>query len=177
MGQPRPHEDVALVVGMLTRFPELLDRAEAMLAERFGPVRRSSRIIPFTYSDYYAPEMGEDLLRKFLVFERTAPPDRLAEIKLATNAFEEELAGPEWPVKRPINLDPGYLELSKLVLASTKDHAHRIYLRDGIFAEITLSYRGGAFQPLPWTYPDYRTDEYRAFFESARGDLKPDSTR
>jgi len=172
MGQPGPHGDVVLVVGMLTRFPELFERAEATLVERFGLVRRASPAMPFTFSDYYTPDMGPDLLRKFLAFERPIRPDRLADIKLFTNAVETAMAGPDWPVKRPINLDPGYLELSKLVLASTKDHAHRIYLRDGIYAEITLSYHDGAFQPLPWTYPDYRTDEYRSFFEAARRDLK-----
>lgn len=69
---------------------------------------------------------------------------------------------------RPLNLDPGYLTPAKLVLASTKDHAHRIYLRDGIFAEVTLVYRKGKWQPLEWTYPDYRRDDYQQFFTRCR---------
>jgi hypothetical protein len=171
MGQPRPHGDVLLIVGMLSRFPALLDRARGALAEEFGPVRRDLGPLPFTFSDYYEPEMGPGLLRVFLAFERPIRPDRLADVKLRTNALEAEFAGPEWPVPRPINLDPGYLELAKLVLATTKDHAHRLYLRDGIYAEITLSYHDGAFRPMPWTYPDYRSEEYRAFFEALRGEM------
>ena len=69
---------------------------------------------------------------------------------------------------RPLNLDPGYITPAKLVLASTKDHAHRIYLRDGIYAEVTLSFRGRKWQPLEWTYPDYRRDDYQRFFTECR---------
>lgn len=157
---------------MLSRFPELLERVEGPLTERYGPVRRASDIIPFTFSEYYEEEMGKDLLRKFLVFANPIQADRLPEIKLFTNELEERYAAEDWPVKRPINLDPGYMNLSKLVLASTKDHAHRLYLGNGIFAEITLSYHGNAFHPMPWTYPDYRTEEYRRFFELARREFK-----
>lgn len=156
---------------MLSAFPSLFDRAESALVERLGPVRRRSGTFPFTFTAYYTPEMGEGILRRFLSFERPATPESAADLKLWTNALEARLAGPEFPVPRPINLDPGYVTLSKLVLTTTKDQAHRIYLRDGIFAEITLSYTRGAWQPLPWTYADYRTEEYRAFFDLVRRDI------
>jgi len=171
VAKPVPHLKVKLIVGMLSGFPALFDRAEEILVERFGPVSHCSDTIPFTFSDYYEPEMGAGLLRRFAAFERPADAGDLAEIKLWTNGLEMKLAGPEWPVPRPINLDPGYVDLSKLVLASTKDHAHRVYLGKGIFAEVTLSYTDGAFRPLPWTYPDFRTEAYREFFERVRADF------
>ena len=90
---------------------------------------------------------------------------RLADIKRQTNAWEAEYAALGLhPEPRPLNLDPGYITLAKLVLASTKDHAHRIYLGDGIYAEVTLAYRDRRWQPLEWTYPDYRRDDYQQFF-------------
>jgi len=157
---------------MLSASAERFDRAEAMLAERFGKVARASAVMPFDFTRYYEPEMGANLLRKFLAFEPPMNAADLAEIKLWTNGAEgcfSEAAG--LPPRRPINLDPGYVALSKLVLATTKDHAHRIYLGRGIYAEVTLSYLNGAFQPMPWTYPDYRTEPYRRFFEEVRADL------
>jgi hypothetical protein len=95
-------------------------------------------------------------------------PAGLADIKLRTNAIEERYRDGRWGVERPINLDPGYLELGKLVLASTKNHFHRIFLRDGIYAEVTLYYRDKAFQPFEWTFPDYRSAGYQQFFLDAR---------
>jgi hypothetical protein len=129
----------------------------------------------FDFTAYYESEMGANLLRKFIAFERPVSPADLAEIKLWTNgveaSFSEAAASRRPPVRRPINLDPGYVTLSKLVLATTKDHAHRIYLDRGIYAEVTLRFLKGAFEPMPWTYPDYRTEAYRRFFEGVRAEL------
>ena len=171
MARPVPHEDVCLICGMLSAFPELFGRAAQLLSERFGQVSRESDVLPFDYTDYYRAQMGENIMRKFVTFERPFDPATLAEAKLWTNGLEEQFARPELPVARPINLDPGYVTLSKLVLATTKDHAHRIYLGQGIYAEVTLTFVRGAFQPLPWTYPDYRTQAYRTFFEQVRTDF------
>ncbi len=156
---------------MLSAYPELFDAATHRLTEVCGPVVLASDTLPFAFTDYYADEMGPNLRRRFCAFSDPFLPERLAETKLLTNRLERDLAGPGYAVPRPVNLDPGYLTLSKLVLATTKNQAHRIYLRDGIYAEVTLSFRGKRFQALAWTYPDYRTDAYRAFFERVRADL------
>ena len=171
MGEPQPHADVCLVVGMLTAFPVLFSRAATALSERFGPVIRESETLAFDFTTYYEPRMGRGIKRKFFTFERLVAPERMAEIKLRTNDLERRLAGPEFPVPRPINLDPGYVTHSKLVLATTKDYSHRIYLGQGIYAEVTLRFVGGHFEPMPWTYPDYRTEGYRAFFDEVRADF------
>jgi hypothetical protein len=100
-------------------------------------------------------------------------PGQLVEAKLLSNAVEREMAmDRDGRTCRRVNLDPGYVTLGKLVLATTKDHAHRIALRDGIFAEVTLAYRGGRWEPFPWTYPDYRSGRYDAFLLSARESLR-----
>lgn len=172
MGRPAPHAPVSLIVGMLSASADLFDRAEAALSDRFGKPARASAVIPFDSTRYYEPEMGANLLRKFLAFDRPLDAADLVETKLWTNALEERLgAESASSAARPINLDPGYVTLAKLVLATTKDRAHRIYLGRGIYGEVTLTYLKGAFQPMPWTYPDYRTAPYRKFFEEARADL------
>jgi len=101
--------------------------------------------------------MGKDLKRKFISFQKLIPPPRISEIKLFTNGIEKRFAKVN---KRRINIDPGYLNSAKLVLATTKDFSHRIYLRKGIFAELTLFYEDKKFHPLKWTYPDYCSQPY-----------------
>jgi hypothetical protein len=113
--------------------------------------------------------MGPGLSKQLLAFERLVSADCLAEVKLQTIALETELAAQRtFPETRPLNLDPGLLSLGKFLLATTKDQAHRIYLGRGIFAEVTLHYRAGAFEPWPWTYADYREPAVRAFLGRAR---------
>jgi hypothetical protein len=169
MGDIRPPKPVKLLVGMLAQRPEWFDAAERLLAAAFGPIDLASGIIPFDFTDYYTPEMGAPLLRKFVTHNPLISPGDIAAIKLRTNQLEADLARDlTAPVPRPVNLDPGYLDGSKLMLATTKDYVHRIYLRDGIYAEITLTYRKGAYVPTPWTYRDYATPPYLAFFAQAR---------
>jgi hypothetical protein len=113
--------------------------------------------------------MGQGLKKQFFAFERLVDPERLASVKRRTNEWEAEYAAlGSHSEPRPLNLDPGYITSAKLVLASTKDHAHRLYLGEGIYAELTLSYRKRAWQPLEWTYPDYRRDDYQRFFSASR---------
>jgi hypothetical protein len=113
--------------------------------------------------------MGADLKKQFIACERLIDPGELARIKRETNHWEAEYATlGRHPEPRPLNLDPGYITPAKLVLASTKDHAHRIYLKDGIFAEVTLAFRHHQWQPMEWTYPDYRRADYQAFFTRCR---------
>jgi len=171
LAQPMTPENVCLIVGMLSAWPELLGRAEERRCARFGPVLRRSEVMRFDFTDYYAGEMGADLKRRFVAFARFIAPSELAEIKQWTNALEEKFACADSPVPRPLNLDPGLLYLSRLILATTKDNAHRVYLDHGIYAEVTLIRSGNAYESLPWTYPDYRTEAYQAFFESVRTDI------
>lgn len=159
---PRP---VKIIAGLIVSEPGLLAPVQQALEKHWGPSDLGSDILPFSFTDYYQPEMGTDLNRKFLSFSRTVSPENLHTHKLLSNRIEEEfsLAG-----KRRVNIDPGYMELSKLVLFTTKNYYHRIYLAEGIYAEVTLHFRDGSFQTLPWTYPDYRSREYHEFFMRIR---------
>ena len=128
-----------------------------------------SEVFPWNTTDYYREEMGENLLRKFVAFERLISPEELVRIKLETNSLELSLSSassPESP--RRVNLDPGYLDATKLVLASTKNQAHRVYLSQGIYAEVTLLYHHGALHPFVYTYTDYRWPETHTFLRDVR---------
>ena len=169
MGTIASSKNVKLIIGVISGFNKLFDNVEDDLISRFGSIDYERGLIQFTFTDYYKYEMGSGLLRKFFSFERLIQPDDIADIKRTTNELEGGYsASNKFSVKRPINIDPGYLELSKLVLASTKDFSHRIYLRNGIYAEVTLLYKKGDFCSLEWTYPDYKTKEYICFFQKVR---------
>ena len=165
MGTPKKPEPVRLFIGMLSGDPKLFSAAVSALNPKFGPVLLESEIIPFEFTEYYTPEMGKNLWRKFVAFRRMVSPEKLASIKLFTNHLEETYSQNR---KRCINLDPGFLTPARVVLASTKDFSHRIYLKSGIYAEITLLFRKGKFETLAWTYPDYRTEPYLKFFSALR---------
>ena len=166
MGSIKEPLPVKLIASMFAGRRELLDEAKVRLSQEFGPIDYESELLPFDHTTYYAAEFGESLKRRFVAFAELVGPGRLAEIKLLTNALEME-----WAVegKRPINIDPGYVSQSKLVLATTKNHAHRIYLGQGIYAEVTLHFRDGAFRAGPWTYPDYASPPLIAIFNQIRG--------
>ncbi len=158
-----------LFCGCFSRFEELLNEVRPLLEEIGGPVSKTSDIFPFPETRLYEPTMGRDLKRIFYVFDRLQPQDCLAAIKQRTCTIEEEIAGSQrWPVKRPINLDPGLVSEGRLVLASTKDRGHRLPRAHGIYEEITLLYFNGAFRPLLWTYPDFKSEPCLAFFEAVR---------
>jgi hypothetical protein len=152
--QPLP---VKLVVGMISGCADLFDAAEQALVVHFGPADYVSRRLPFVHTDYYAAEFGSELERRFVAFERLVDPGELARIKVLTNGLEEIWSGEG---RRRINLDPGYVSQAKLVLASTKNHGHRVYVGSGIYAEVTLCYRDKDFRVMPWTYPDYASEPY-----------------
>lgn len=159
---------VKRICGLLAAGEAALAAARDLLEERFGAIEAASDIWPFTFTDYYRKEMGAEPLRQFVCFDALADPGCLADDKLAANAFEARLAERFRHVPRPVNLDPGYLTPARLVLASCKDFAHRIYLREGVYAEITLQYVDGRWRSLPWTFPDYASGLYDAFFSAAR---------
>ena len=167
MGQIKTHPPVKLIVGMITADISLFTSAGQKLNEQFGEIDFHSEVMPFDYTDYYNDEMGQNLQRQFISFESLIPADKLAEVKIFTNELEEEFFF-ENTQNRRINLDPGYVSAAKMILASSKDHAHRIYLGKGIFAEITLRYYQKTFQPWEWTYRDYRTEEYIDIFNQIR---------
>lgn len=169
MGEPTEPKPVKLFMGLLSSRPEILSSVEEDLRAEFGPTDLESELIPFDFTDYYRQEMGEGIKRKFISFEKLVDPGKIPDIKINTNETEEEFSEDlDVEIPRPINIDPGYVGLSKMVLATTKNYSHRIYVRDGIYAEVTLQYRDGCFQPLQWTYPDYRSHEYLEFFERVR---------
>jgi hypothetical protein len=167
MGEIRYPAPVKLVVGMISAKVELFSQVQEKLFRRFGDIDFESELIPFTYSDYYNTEMGETLKRKFISFMELIKPEEIVNIKIFTNDLEKEFlyAG---SIRRRINLDPGYLEAGKLVLATTKNHQHRIYLGKGIYGEVTLRYTKKSFQSWEWTYPDYRSEDYLRIFNKIR---------
>ena len=172
MGQIRQAEPVKLFVGMLSAYPAAFVDAEVGPRRRLRPGGRRSDLFAHEFTQYYRDEMGHPLVRLFVSFERLVPPQQLAAIKRLSNEVEARMAAEKaWPVVRPMNLDPGYIAPSKLVLASTKDYSHRIHLHEGIYAEVTLLYARSRWQELPWTYPDYRTAAYHDFFTRVRDRL------
>ena len=174
MAQAKLPRQVKFFVGILSGDVDLLNRAVKHVARVFGPTDLLSDTWDFDYTDYYAPEMGPDLKRRFACVEELAYPDRLAEFKRQANELEAcicDECGLDH-LHRPVNLDPGYLSTASLVLASMKPYAHRIHLGRGVYAEVTLLYERGGWRTLPWTYPDYASEHYQAFFSQARDRYK-----
>ncbi len=169
MGALRPQPPALLLVAAFSRHDAALAWARQRLEREYGPVGLASPAFVFDQTTYYEKTMGAELRKQFFCFRDLVNPEILPDVKLRTNAMEQELAATEsYPEPRPLNLDPGLLTLGKLLLATTKDQAHRIGLRDGIFAEVTLHYEAGAWEPWPWTYADYRAEHTRAFLQEAR---------
>jgi hypothetical protein len=158
-----------LVVAAFSRHPDALAWGYEQLEKSYGPVAMASEPYDFHHTAYYEPTMGAGLRKCLYAFRNPVPADCLPAVKRHTNALETELArAGTYAEPRPLNLDPGLLSLGKFVLATTKDQAHRIYLRDDIFAEVTLRFEAGAFEPWPWTYADYREPAVRDFLRQAR---------
>ncbi len=165
MGRVSPPDPVLLFIGTLYRDESVFHDAHDLLKKHFGETLLESTSIPWDYSTYYHHEIGSPLLRQFLFFKTFIDPGALADIKIKTNEIEDILS---FEGKRRINLDPGYLTLSKIVLASTKDYAHRIYLGKGIFGEITLIYKDGTYEPHMFSYRDYQDESYIKIFINVR---------
>jgi hypothetical protein len=159
---------VKLILGILSSVPEILPRAEDQLVSIFGAIDGRSEIFPFDWTHYYDKTMGSPIYRCFLSFEQLIEPSAIARIKIKTNELETFLSADYPHLLRPINLDPGYLEQSKIVLASAKNYFHRILISDGIYAEVTLHFEEGEWQSFPWTFPDYKSGRYHPFFSSLR---------
>ncbi len=167
VGQIKSPSPVKLVTGVITARTSLLTPVYHRMTERFGHIDFRSELLPFDYTPYYESEMGQGLQRQFISFAELIAPEELASAKHFSNVLECEFAVGD-RAHRCVNLDPGYISAAKLILASTKNHAHRIYLQKGIYAEITLKFRDKTFQPWEWTYPDYRMPRYVDIFNHIR---------
>ncbi len=158
MHEPKP---VKLIVAMLFAREELLPAVQHELVQAFGEIDYLSPRFPFDLTDYYHAEMGSPLYRLFLSFAHLVSPQALAGAKQRCRALEQDFAHAG---KRAVNLDPGYLDTDKFVLASLKYHGYKIYLSDGVWADMTLHYEKGHFTALPWSFPDFRNGRYEPVF-------------
>jgi len=172
MGKPEAPQPVKLICGILASDQQCLEAAQKALRDLFGPTDFVSPVWPFTQTDYYNQQTGPAIVRNFLAFEQLIDPGRLAAVKHQTNTLEQQLAEQlqtSWP--RPVNLDPGYLEPAKLVLASTKNFSHRIYIGQNIYAEVTLMFHKGGWRSFEFTFPDFRGPLYHDFLNQVREEL------
>lgn len=156
---------VKLFIGFISNEIALMDEAIAILVKSNGPIELKSDILDFNFTTYYNKEMGLNLKRKFIIFKKLIKPDNSFRIKILTNTIEKKFS---IKGKRRINIDPGYVTLGNLVLFTTKDFYHRIYLGKGIYAETTLYYKNNTFNAFEWSYPDYKSNEYINFFNKVR---------
>jgi hypothetical protein len=165
MSTPREPAPAKLVIGMFMRergdFSALAEELDGM----YGPIDLVSPWLAFDFTSYYTPEMGSPLYRRVLAFEPLIAQENLPEVKLYTNTLEaQRMEGG----RRTVNIDPGYLLAERFVLATGKNFSHRIYLRHGIYADLTLVYTRQQFRTLPWTYPDYAAPEMISFLRRVR---------
>ncbi|MGH7296524.1 MAG: DUF4416 family protein [Polyangiaceae bacterium] len=167
MGRIREPLPVLPIVALLARDEAALGLGREAAGRIVGAIGEVSPVWPFEWTRYYEDEMGPALARQIVSAAEVADPGGLAGWKRAAQAEEAAIAG-RLGAARPVNIDPGYVAGSKVVLASTKDFAHRVYLSAGIYAEVTLNYARGRFEPLPWTYPDWRSGRYEQFLRAAR---------
>lgn len=165
MGKPNPPKPALLFIGVLYSEETYVLKAKETLIKSFGPVFIETPPSDWNYSDYYKKELGQQIMRTFLFFRELINPEDIVDIKLKTNSIENDLSSDG---KRRINIDPGYLTLSNVVLATTKNYSHRIYLGKGIYGEVTLIYKDKTFIPHIFTYPDYQDKDCIDMFIKAR---------
>ena len=180
MGTLRPPLPVKLFVGMIAVDVPMLDLCSKQLVERFGPVDLKSAVLPWDHTDYYGREMGEGLRRVFLFFRQLIDPGELVQIKRSASLLEQEHARPGTDGShRRINLDPGYITEAKVVLATTKDFPHRVYIGQGVYAESTLHFskQARSFQAVEHTDPDFRSKTATELFNTARELLRQELAR
>jgi hypothetical protein len=159
---------VKLFCGIVFSDEEIKQKSFIILEEKFGQIDLLSGIVPFDFSNYYNSEMGDNLKRFWISFERLISATDIAETKVFTNSIEDGFATDG---KRQINIDPGYITPANVILATTKDYSHRIYLDKGIYGEVTTIYQKNEYIKLPWSYPDYLSTTATNFLLKARADL------
>ena len=168
MGSIRTFNPVKLFIGIRATEAGYLAEVEVRLSAEYGTIDLRSSVHPFIFTDQHQRQTGGRMLRTFFSFERLIDADRLPEIKHWTNGIETGFATAEGDVPRPVNIDPGYLEHSKVILASTKNSYHRMYLGRDIFGEVTMHFRNDGWEFFPWTHPDYQSKECRQFLMDLR---------
>lgn len=172
MWETKEPDPVKLIIGILAADADALAVARDAVAEQYGVVDMASDVWPFDMTEYYVDQTGEDILKQFVSFEQLINPEKIGDIKHTTNDIEKRLAGElGGSLPRPVNIDPGFIEPSKLVLATTKNFAHRIYIGNRMWAEVTLLYEKGKWLSLPYTFPDHKKESYQAFFSKVRARL------
>lgn len=167
MGQIRCPQNVCLLVAICHNDEKAKHLALQELVDSYGPIQHKSVELDFIFTNYYESEMGSNLHKQFFSFQNFIDPALLPDVKLFTNKIEEKLSKEN---KRAVNIDPGYIELAKLILATTKNFSHRIYIGKGIFGDVQLCWKNGEFLSNPWTYPDYKVPEILSFLQKARDD-------
>jgi hypothetical protein len=165
MSSPRQADPVKLVLSVIFAEGRVFPDVMQAMAPRCGKPDFISAPTPFNFTTYYEKEMGTSLVRRLVSYEQLIAPEALPDIKLLTNRIEAQISGEG---RRKVNIDPGYLSAAHLILATGKGYTHRPYLRDGIYADLTLIYTDGAFHTLSWTYPDYAGREMTARLKSIR---------
>ena len=164
--EPKP---VKLIIGILAADEQCLAAGVETLTAEFGKADLISDVWPFDQTDYYKGQTGENILKQFVSIEKLIDPGSLAEIKHKTNKLEQKLAEQlQMGLPRPLNFDAGLVEPSKLVLATTKNYAHRIYIGKKMYAEVTLFFDKGRWQSFEYTYPDYKQGHYFDFLDKVR---------
>ena len=162
-----------MIAAVTSRYEAALDWTIQQTTETWGPLVLKSPVFEFTETSFYTKSMGTDLKKQFLAFENLISPSEIAPTKHWSNDREKQYAETfDHPENRPLNVDPGYISEAKLVLVTTKDRDHRIYLDKGIFAEVTLFFRRGVWESSRWTYPDYQRQDFQAFFTKCRDLLR-----
>ncbi len=164
MAEPVIPSRAKLFIGILTSREELFEDARKILEKKYGEIDFATAKIPFTHTSYYG-SMGKNIYKVLFSFKKLIKREDIISIKLHTNKVEKKLSGRD---KRLINIDPGYMTLSNVFLATCKDFFHRTYLAKGVFLENELKYVAKKFEPWEWTYPDYRKPEYMHFFYNVR---------
>jgi len=157
MSYPKEPDPVKFFVAVLFSDEERFSKAKSLMIESFGNFDFESETKKFDVSNYYKDEMGENIFRIFLSFETLRTPDFLVEMKLKSMEIEIKLA---YEGKRKVNIDPGYIDFSKVILATFKGAGSKIYLAKGVWADLILRYEKGTFHPFPWTFPDFRDGSY-----------------
>lgn len=173
MGEIREVKSVLYFASIIYRMENAFKEGLANLLETLGETEEITEEMEFSHTDYYKDEMGENLKRRLLLFKSLRKREELPNIKIKTNEIEKRLSNRG---NRTVNIDPGYITLENVILATTKNYTHRIYLGGGIYGDLTLIFKGGTYRPLEWTYPDYASQQIISIFNKWRTILK-DSLR
>ncbi len=163
MAEPVIPSKAKLFIGILTAYEDYSYFTETWLEKKFGIIDFKTPNIPFVHTEYYN-SIGSGLFKVLISFKKLIPREKIVSIKLYTNRLEKKIHNE----KRKINIDPGYLTLSNVYLASCKEYFHRIYIDKGVYLENELKYVEKRYQPWDWTYPDYKKPEYMDFFYNIR---------